>query len=233
MSIPKILSLGVVSLLALCGIAYGISEALDRTAVARTVVADPVQRILIRVDAGNVDVHAGLTDSVVVEHVDRWLLERPDVTTELRDDGTLVLESGCGNVGIVLRCETDFDIAAPSGIDIEIDGSAGDIALRGLRGRVRVRTDEGDITASRVEPVVLDARTDAGDITLDIFGSPARTNVLTAAGDVNVVVPYGSYRVDASADAGEVRVAGVIRDDLAPLRIEAGADIGDVLVQAR
>ena len=55
----------------------------------------------------------------------------------------------------------------------------------------------------------------------------------TEAGDVNVVVPYGSYRVDATADAGEVLVAGVIRDDLAPQRIEAGTDVGDVVVRAR
>lgn len=233
MSIPKILALSVVALLALCGAAYGISEALSRSDAQRVVVAQPVQRVLIRADSGNVDVRAGLTDNVVIERRDRWLLERPDVETELRSDGTLVIESACDGLGLVLRCETDFAIAAPSNVDIEVDGSAGDVALRGLRGRVRVETDAGDITASRLEPDVLDARTEVGDVTLDIFGAPARTNVSTEAGDVNVVVPYGSYRVDAHADAGETLVAGVIRDDLAPQRIEAGADVGDVVVRAR
>ena len=54
------------------------------------------------------------------------------------------------------------------------------------------------------------------------------------AGDVQVTVPYGMYRVDASAyGGGNVKVDGVIRDDLAPQAIDAVTDIGNITVRAR
>jgi len=55
----------------------------------------------------------------------------------------------------------------------------------------------------------------------------------TSAGDVDVDVPKGAYRVDASAGAGSVSIEGITRDDTAPRSITASASAGDVHVVGR
>ncbi len=75
--------------------------------------------------------------------------------------------------------------------------------LRGLSGRADIETDSGDIRTHRLEPVTVRAMTDAGNVSLDLFGQPARTEAKSDAGDVRVTVPYGPYRVDASDRRGQ------------------------------
>jgi len=75
--------------------------------------------------------------------------------------------------------------------------------------------------------------TDAGNVNLDLFGQPARTEAESNVGNVRVTVPYGQYRVDTSADGGNAKVEGLIRDDLAPQAIVALTGVGDVTVRAR
>ena len=70
------------------------------------------------------------------------------------------------------------------------------------------------------------ALTDAGNVSLDLFGEPARTEAESNGGNVRVVVPYGPYRVDANTKAGNVKVEGLIRDDLAPQAIDAADQRG-------
>ncbi len=232
MSTPRIVAITAAALLVLCGVVLAASEGLRSSSSSRSLVSEPVERIVVKTDTGDVDITAGLTGNVVIERDDAWILDRPEITQSV-NDGTLYIESSCDGLGFFFRCETDFTIAAPSGVDVEITGDAGDVHLKGLRGRVLVNTDAGDIDADRLEPVTLEARTDAGDVSLDLFGAPARTVVASDAGDVEMVVPFGAYRVDAEADAGEVEVAGLLRDDLAPQRITAAADAGDVSIRAR
>ena len=50
---------------------------------------------------------------------------------------------------------------------------------------------------------------------------------------MRVTVPYGPYHVDASTSAGNVKVEGLIRDDLAPQAIDALTKAGDITVRAR
>jgi hypothetical protein len=231
-SIARIIVLSALGLLGFAGAAYGLSESLGNAERTTSVVSQRVHSIVVNADAGDVDIRAGLTGTVTIDRTDHWLLDRPEVSQELRD-GTLTISSACNGIGFVLRCETDFQIAAPPGVDVDVKGTSGDITLRGLNGRVTVETDAGDIEADRVEPVTLHATTNAGNISLDLFGQPTRTAVHSDAGDVNVVVPYGAYRVDGQADAGDVKVTGLLRDDLSPRRIEARTDAGDIVVRAR
>jgi hypothetical protein len=229
----KIVVLAAVGLLALSGTAFGLTEILRQERDLRTIVRDDVRRIIIHADAGNVEVRAGLTPDVVVDRHDTWLLERPRVRQRVRGDKVLEIDARCRGVTAMLRCDTDLMIAAPPEVDVEVRGEAGDVDLRGLRGRIVISTAAGDVRAERVEPITVYASTDAGDVDLDLFGQPARVEARSDAGDVDVVVPYGPYRVDASTDAGKALVAGLIRDDLAPQAIEAVTGAGDVTVRAR
>ncbi|HEU4976672.1 MAG TPA: DUF4097 family beta strand repeat-containing protein [Baekduia sp.] len=232
MSTLKIVALAALGLVVLSAAAFGLSEAFRRTDDRRTVVTNRVDRIVVHADSGDVDLRAGLTGDVVIARHDSWLLDRPQVT-ETFAHGTLTIETRCGSLQSVLRCRSDLQIDAPTDVDVVVRTDAGDVDLRGLAGRADVQTGSGDIRTHRLEPITLKAYTDAGDVSLDLFGQPTRTEAYSDAGDVHVTVPYGPYHVDANTDAGSVKVEGVIRDDLAPQAIDAVTDAGDILVRAR
>jgi Putative adhesin len=231
-STVRIVLLAALGLLILSGAAFGVSEALHRTDQARSMITSPVRKIVVRGDIGDVSVRAGLTGDVVVDREDAWTVDRPSVH-ERFSNGVLTIETRCGGLTQLLRCRSDLSIDAPPTVDVSIMTQDGDIALRGLSGRTEVETKSGSIRTQRLEPVVVRATSKGGDVSLDLFGQPARTEAESDGGDVHVTVPYGPYRVDATADTGEVKVEGVIRDDLAPQRIAALTKVGDITVRAR
>lgn len=233
MSTIRIVLLAALGLLVLSGAAFAASEALHRDTTSIATVVSPVHKIVVNSDAGDVAINAGLTGDVVIHRKDAWLVDRPSVH-ERYHDGVLEIDTACGHLKAVLRCRSDLDIDAPTEVDVAIRTKSGDVSLRGLSGRADIDTASGNISTHRLEPVTVKATTDAGDVSLDLFGAPARTEARSDAGDVQVTVPYGMYRVDASAyGGGNVKVDGVIRDDLAPQAIDAVTDVGNITVRAR
>ena len=231
-STVRIVLWAALGLLVLSGSVWALGS-FHRSVRERTTIADPVHKIVINADVGDVDVRAGLTPNVVVQRHDSWLLNKPDVVAETYDSGTLTISTKCGGLKSILRCRSDLMIDAPPEVDVVVRGDAGDVDLRGLSGRADVKTSSGDIRTHRLNPVTVRAQTDAGNVSLDLVGQPTRTDARSDAGNVRVVVPFGPYRVDASAGAGNVKVEGVIRDDLAPQAITALTDAGDITVRAR
>jgi hypothetical protein len=229
----RIVLSAALGLLVLSGLAFAASEALHRDRSSIATVISPVRKIVVDADAGDVNISAGLTGDVVIHRKDAWLVDRPDVHERYRD-GVLEIDTDCGHLKALLRCRSDISIDAPPEVDVAIKTRSGDVSLRGLAGRADIETDSGDISTHRLEPVTVRAKTDAGDVSLDLFGQPARTEATSDAGDVDVTVPYGMYRVDATADGGgNVKVDGVLRDDLAPQAIDAVTDVGNITVRAR
>jgi hypothetical protein len=231
-STVRIVVLAALGLLVLSGAAFGVSEALHRTSESRSMITSPVRKIVVKADTGDVAVRAGLTGDVMVQREDAWTVDRPSIS-ERYADGVLTITTKCGGLTPVLRCRSDLTIDAPPEVDVTITAQDGDIDLRGLSGRTDVATEHGDIRTHRLEPVIVKASSQGGDVSLDLFGQPARTEAESDGGDVHVTVPFGPYRVDATADAGDVKVEGVIRDDLAPQRIAALTKVGDITVRAR
>jgi hypothetical protein len=231
-STARIVLFAALGLLLLSGTAFAASEALHRDVRTRTVVTEAVHKIVIDGDTGDVDIRAGLTADVVVIHHDAWLVDRPQIKQRYAD-GVLTITTRCGRLKALLRCRSDLQVEAPPEIDVSVMAQSGDVDLRGLNGRASVQTDSGDIRMHRVDPVTVLAKTGAGDIALDLLGEPARTAAQSSAGDVRVTVPYGAYHVDASTDGGQVKVEGVIRDDLAPQAIDVRSGAGDITIRAR
>jgi hypothetical protein len=231
-STRRIVLLAALGLLVLSGAAFGLSETLHRSTDTRSMLTAHVHKIVVKADVGDVDVRAGLTGDVMIQRHDAWLLDRPQVS-EHYAGGVLTIETHCGGLKNVLRCRSDLRIDAPPEVDVTVRANTGDVDLRGLSGRADIQTTSGDIRTHRLEPVTVRASADAGDVSLDLFGEPARTEAHTSGGDVRVTVPYGPYRVDADTSGGSVKVEGVIRDDLAPQAIAALTDGGDITVRAR
>lgn len=233
MSTFRIVLFAALGLLIVSGAAFAASEALHRDRSSIATVVSPVRKIVVDSDSGDVSISAGLTADVVIHRKDAWLVDRPAVQEHLHD-GVLEIDADCGHLKAVLRCRSDLSIDAPPEVDVAIRTKSGDVSLRGLEGRADIETDSGNISTHRLNPVTVRATTDAGDVSLDLFGQPTRTEVKSDAGNVQVTVPYGMYRVDAIADGGgNVKVDGVIRDDLAPQAIDAVTDVGNVTVRAR
>jgi Putative adhesin len=231
-STRRIVLLAALGLLVLSGAAFGLSEALDRTTDSRSTLSAQVRKIVVRSDVGDVDVRAGLTRDVTIDRHDTWVMDRPQVS-ERYANGVLTIRTKCGGLKSVLRCRSDLRIDAPPEVDVTVRADTGDVDLRGLSGRADIQTDAGDIRTHRLEPVTVRATTDAGDVSLDLFGQPTRAQATTDGGDVWVTVPYGPYHVDADSSAGNVKVEGLIRDDLAPQAIAAVTDNGNITVRAR
>ena len=139
LSTARIVLFAALGLLLLSGVAFGATEALHRTETTKAVITTPIHKIVVDSDAGNVDVRAGLTADVVLQHEDAWLVDRPNVSESLKD-GVLEIDTGCGHLKAVLRCRSDVKIDAPPDVDVAIKTKSGDVDLRGL-SRPRGRRD--------------------------------------------------------------------------------------------
>src|SRR6185369_3544483 len=118
-STVRIVLFAALGLLVLSGVAFAISELLHRDVSSRSVVVNPVRKIVVHSDSGDVDIRAGLTGNVVVQRHDQWLLDRPTVH-ETYADGVLTIDTGCGSLKAVLRCRADLMIDAPPEVDVQV-----------------------------------------------------------------------------------------------------------------
>lgn len=232
MSLRRIVALATAGLLVLVGATFLATEVLRSSDQVRRVLPAEVDEVVITADGGDVVVRAGVSPAVLLNAERRWLLQRPEIRTRY-EGRTLFVDAECSAVTDALRCEVDLDLAVPPATNVRFDSEAADVTLRGLAGVVEARTEAGDVRAERVEAVRLETSTDAGDVDLDLVGTPTRVVAEAGAGDVRLVVPFGTYRVEADSASGRIDVTGVLRDDLAPQRIEARTDAGDIAIRAR
>ncbi len=233
MSTRRIVALAALGLLLLSGVAFGASSALRRSETIREVLERPAERVVVRAEGGKVTLRTGVSSGLIVERRERWIVTRPELTSSWDPKAdTLELDASCPAMELALRCGIDLDVLIPTTVrEVVVEGEAADLSLRGLTGVVRVRTGSGSIHTDRLAAVVFEAETDGGDLDLDVIGTPTRIAAETESGDIRVRVPFGTYRVD--VEGGSDRVSGLLRDDLAPQRIEALSGSGDVRVQAR
>lgn len=230
MALRLLVPLVLAALVALCGAAYAVSDALGRS--ARTVLQGPLdlQSVVVATDAGDVTVRASPRGTpVTVRRNARWLLGEPRVSQVLRGD-QLEVRASCPVVAALGPCATDLEVSVPPGVDVAASTGGGDLLARGLSGRVDLSA-RGDLEAERVRPLVARVRTRAGRTRIGFANAPLQVE-LTTDGDALLLVPEGDdYRVDGEV-AGRVRLDGVFRSDLASRRIDADV-AGDLSVVGR
>jgi hypothetical protein len=232
-STPKLIALVAVVLTVVCGVAVGASEAFKHDRTQTATVARHIERVVVHADAG--DVHLMGTDAprVTVREQMQWLLRRPRVRMALRR-GTLTVSGSCPDSGPVNRCRADLLLAIPFDADVVVRSNAGDVSADRLAGHLELSTDTGDVTGNDLNPAVARATTNAGNVDLGFTTEPVSVSASSDAGDVLVTVPAGGeYRVDATTNAGDVTVEGVVRNDRSRRSISAGANAGDVTVRGR
>jgi hypothetical protein len=209
---------------------------------------------------GNVVVGPGPVGEVRIDRVVRYRGPEPGKTYRI-EGSVLHVETDCGQrcgvsydihapAGVAVRGQNssgDLILSSVSAVDVKVD--SGTVTITDATGNVKVTTSSGDVRAVNV----------AGNLTADVSSGSvvargltgATTQVTTSSGDINLslnkpgsvlaeassgsidlVVPAGSYRVDAHADSGEVDVR-VPTDPAGQYHLQLNAESGDVTVTAR
>lgn len=218
-------------LVVVCGIAVGVSEAFKHDRTTTTTYSRHIERVVVRASTGAVHLHGTAAPRVMVRQELQWLWRRPHVQTSVTGS-TLTVSARCPDGGPINRCKADLDLAIPFDADVAVQGDSGDIAAERLAGHLQLTTDSGDVTGNDLNPISVRATTDAGNVALGFSTQPVSVSANSDSGDVEVTVPAGGeYRVDATTDAGDVTVEGILRNDRALRSISATADAGDVTVR--
>jgi DUF4097 and DUF4098 domain-containing protein YvlB len=233
LSTPRLVLLLTGVLLVVCGIAVGVSEALTHERTTTTTIARHIERVVVRADTGHVNLSGSEGARVRVREKLRWIWRKPRVSTRVAG-ATLMVSAECPGSSTLNRCKADLDLAIPFDADVVVRGDSGDISAERLAGHLELTTDSGDVAGRDLNPTTLKATTDAGNVDLEFATQPVSVRANSDSGDVAVTVPAGGeYRVDATTDAGDVTVEGILRNDHAGRSITATADAGDVTVRGR
>jgi DUF4097 and DUF4098 domain-containing protein YvlB len=230
-STPRLVLLLTGVLLVVCGVAVGTSEALTHERTTTATIGRHIERVVVRADTGHVNLSGSESSRVVVRQQLRWIWSKPRVSTRV-DGSTLRVSAECPGSSTLNRCKADLDLAIPFDADVVVTGDSGDILADTLAGHLDLTTDSGDVVGRDLNPTVLKATTDAGNVDLEFATQPVSVHANSDSGDVEVTVPAGGeYRVDATTDAGDVTVDGILRNDHAGRSITATADAGNVTVR--
>jgi len=216
------------------------------TAQYHSVTRRTPARVVVHMDAGNLNVEAGRAGQVSEQRELTWQARRP-VVTQTFAHGTLTITARCPSGE--RTCAADVELSVPPGVSVQADVLTGDVAISGLRGPIGVTTDAGDIRLTGVAGAVR-ARSDngdiigeqlasgqvgaldqAGDISLAFAGVPDAVSAASSAGGVSIEVPRlaGGYRVRATTSKGD-RSVSVQQDSRSSDGISVASITGDVAV---
>jgi len=230
MSTGRVVVVVAVVLTLFTGAAVGAVEAMTKRQTTMRTLPRPIDRIVITAASGDVRLVAARAQRVTLVASRKWLWRKPHVTARTVG-GVLRVAADCPEVGVLDRCTADLELFVPFDTDVTVQGGDGDIRADGLAGHVELRTDAGDVSGRDLVPATLTAATDFGDLDLRFATSPVKVRARSKAGDVDVTVPAGEYRVDTASASGSDEVRGVLRNDRALRRIDAFAEVGDVMVR--
>lgn len=233
LSTPRIVALVALALIGISGVAYGISEAITNTSTTTVTIPRHVDRVVVDAPTGDVHLQGGSGSRVVLREEREWVWSKPRVQTRLAGS-TLLISGRCPSSGPVNRCKLDLSLTIPFDADLKVTADSGDISADRLAGHVELATEAGDVRGQLLNPVSVRATTEAGKISLDFTTQPVSLTAISDAGDVDLVLPAGGeYRVDATAESGDVIVDGVLRNDRALRSITATSGVGNVTVHGR
>jgi hypothetical protein len=250
-AVLRSVGIGLVLLLLLAGAASVVAQFFSQRTDDTTTITEPVTRVIVRTDTGDVRVRqASAGTPVQVHRTLHWSFHQPRTSAEA-GNGLLTVAGSCQDSWWFAQCDTDFEILLPPGVALDLTTNTGDIRAS-ASAAVAARTDTGDILVTAPGAPTVDARTNTGDvvvtggsagasvraqsdigaISLTLAESPALARALTNTGDITVTVPGGAgYHVVATSDTGDTRV-DVPEDRASPRTVEASTDTGDVVVRA-
>lgn len=239
---------GLALLFTLCGAfqvaAWSVGK-VDRT--THRVLSGPVDELMIESSNGDVTLVASADDKVRIEGRSEGTLHTP--APEIDVIGSSVhISANCPVWGFG-ECHSSVIVHVPTGTEVTVDAtsgdivaegltagvdlqtSSGDIAVDGLSGDVSLCSASGDIVARGLHANLAKAKTASGDVDLRFATVPKGAEALTSSGDARILVPPGpeSYNVLAESGSGDT-VSGVRESDDATSFLRVETSSGDVTV---
>ena len=202
---------------------FGFGEP-DNVEQADFVVTDPVNRIVVSVDTGRVEILKILAGSGVSVEVERTLSfgdERPRVEHGLTN-GVLEIEADCPGSLFTLGqpCSVDHVVRVPALVDVEIDLGAGTVRVSGLESVVLADTGSGSIELIDLGGRVT-AETGSGGILLE--GISATVDISTGSGSIRGT-DLTAQQMTARTGSGSIN----LDFGLAPDRVELDTGSGSI-----
>jgi len=209
---------------------FAVNTLFDSEKTEKFAVTEPVQKLVVAADTGDVKVFATDADHVTVHRTTHWVTSEPTPTKTV-SGGVLRLADDCDG-WTTFRCETNYRIDVPRRLAVDVRVDSGDVDVRGVTGAVNLSSDSGDVSGRGLAGARLRATSDSGDVRLGLVASPSAAEALSDSGDVDVDLPRGEYALDAHTDSGDTSVHGIVRYDRADHVVKARSDSGDVTVGA-
>jgi hypothetical protein len=210
---------------------FAVNTLLDSEKTDKFVVSEPVQKVVVAADAGDVKVVATDADRVSVRRTTHWVTSEPKPTKTV-SGGVLRLAGDCDG-WTTFRCESSYRIEVPRDLAVDVKLYSGDVDVRGVTGAVDLSSDSGDVSGHGLTGARLRAASDSGDVRLGLVSAPSSVEALSDSGDVDVELPRGEYALDTHTDSGDTSVHGIVRYDRADHAVKARSDSGDVTVEAQ
>jgi hypothetical protein len=207
-----IVGIATLSLVGLCGAAWGVGEAVSGKKTETHAVTEHVRSVVLDVDTGDVRLVPG--DAVSVRETRHWDFKSPRVTRTVRD-GVLTVKARCHGGWPLSACMTDLRVTIPAGVTVS------------------AKTNVGDVTGDALPTGDARVRTNVGDVRVTLAQAPSRLSAETNVGDIALDVPRGRYAVDSVSHLGHDRVHGLVQDDTASSSIRATTDVGDIALAGR
>jgi hypothetical protein len=210
-----------------------------------TVPAADIAVLEVHSDAGSVTVRAADVTEITVRARIGHGLRRSGSSVEVVDD-RLVVRGSCPVFGSQW-CDVRYTIDVPAGIDVVVRADNDDVRVSGVTGvldlhsgngsvraddvggSLTMSSDNGSIRGTGVVADTVDARTDNGDVAIEMRVAPRMLNARSDNGDVEVVVPddAATYAVDISSGNGSVDSA-LRTDPASERRVTISSDNGNV-----
>jgi Putative adhesin len=254
-----ILALGGIALIGI-GVAVAFGFYAQSTAEADSRVADVVHTVKIDQASGEVRIRVGDVPSASVHETFHYSFSRPgdafrvdggqlvlgDCGSHCRVDFDVVVPSGTAVIGgtssgdIDLEGVASADVSANSGAvrvnnvtgAVKVQANSGDISLNSIDRDVVAQADSGDISGTLLRGKV-NLQADSGSVRLRLDASDAANSVRVKAdsGDVDLIVPNVTYRIEGNSDSGR-RDISVPQDPASSRLLQLDTDSGDVTVRA-
>ncbi len=154
----------------------------DTLEQADFVVSEEVERIVLTVDAGSVEILAVPGNTIEVQRELAYDDERPRVEHTITG-GVLEIEADCPGSFFLIgsSCSVDHLLRVPAAVDVQIDSGSGSVRVSGLEGVVVANTGSGAIELVGLSGRVT-AETGSGGIVLERVAATA--DVSTGSGSI-------------------------------------------------
>lgn len=214
----------------------------DSEETRTTVISEPVSRLVVTTDAGDIALVGNDQGATTVEALLSGFDDASVLTAEVIA-GVLTVSHTCAKEG----CSADYTISFDKAmLDVDMTSVSGNIVITDLEGNVTAKTASGDVflntitgiieaestsgglLATRVRGATATFTSDSGDIDATFDEPVSSVTMTTSSGNAKIQLPGQPYRV-ISETTGSIDI-NIETDEAARGTISINAGTGDITI---